>query len=134
MFKFNYNTNSTTSNVTNEAIVTIIGEDLVVEGNLSSVASIRIDGKVKGNIDVQKIIIVGEKAQITGNVSAKTAIVFGKLDGNINAAEVQIKRTGFVIGDINVQAIEIEMGGKYNGNLIMNNIKEEEKKVEKYNK
>ncbi len=131
MFKFNSNTSTTNSKLTNEAITTIIGEDLVVEGNLTSVASIRVDGKVTGNIDVQKLIIIGEKAQVTGNISTKKVIVFGKLTGNVNAAEVQIKKTGFVNGDINVQAIEIEMGGKYNGNLIMNSTKQEEKKIEK---
>lgn len=127
MFKFNSNTSPANSKVTNEAITTIIGEDLVVEGNLTSVASIRVDGKVTGNIDVQKLIIIGEKAQITGNVSTKKVIVFGKLNGNITAEEIQIKKTGIVNGDINVQAIEIEMGGKYNGNLLMNSTKQEEK-------
>ena len=134
MFKFNSNSNVTNSKVTNEAITTIIGEDLVVEGNLTSLASIRVDGKVNGNVDVQKLVIVGEKAQVSGDISTKKIIVFGKITGNIKAAEVQIKKTGLVNGDIIVLAIEIEMGGKYNGNLIMNSIQQEEKKFEKNSK
>ena len=131
MFKFNSSTTAPSSKVTNEAITTIIGEDLVVEGNLSSVASIRVDGKVIGNVEVQKLIIIGEKAQVTGNISTKKVIIFGHLNGNVNAAEVQIKKTGFVNGDINVEALEIEMGGKYNGNLIMNHVNQDEKKLTK---
>ena len=73
-----------------------------------------------GNVIAQKLIIVGEKAEIKGDLSSKNIIVFGKLIGNVTATEVQIKKTGTIHGDISVQAIEIEMGGKYNGSLVMN--------------
>lgn len=121
MFNLNKSQNSNNSKIINEAITSIIGEDLVIDGNLTSNTSIRVDGKVIGNITTQKLIIIGEKAEVTGDVSSKNVIVFGKLNGNVTAAEVQIKKSGFVTGDISVQAIEIEMGGKYNGKLVMDN-------------
>ena len=89
-------------------------------GDLTCNSSIRIDGKVTGNIITQKLIIVGEKAEIKGDLNSKNVIVFGKLEGNVIAGEVQIKKSGIINGDISVQAIEIEMGGKYNGKLMMN--------------
>ena len=73
-----------------------------------------------GNVTAQKLIIVGKNAEIKGDLSCKNVIVFGKLIGSVTAAEVQIKKTGTIHGDISVQAIEIEMGGKYNGSLMMN--------------
>ena len=76
--------------------------------------------QVSGNVTSQKLIIVGEKAEIKGDLSSKNVIVFGKLTGNVIAGEVQIKKSGTISGDISVQAIEIEMGGKYNGKLMMN--------------
>lgn len=108
------------SKIINEAITSIIGEDMNVEGDINSSNSIRIDGRVVGNITSQKLIIVGEKAEIKGDLSSKNIIVFGKLIGNVTATEVQIKKTGTIHGNISVQAIEIEMGGKYNGSLMMN--------------
>ena len=108
------------SKIINEAITSIIGEDMNVVGDINSSNSIRIDGMVSGNVTSQKLIIVGEKAEIKGDLSSKNVIVFGKLTGNVIAGEVQIKKSGTISGDISVQAIEIEMGGKYNGKLMMN--------------
>jgi cytoskeletal protein CcmA (bactofilin family) len=120
MFSVNKKENNTTQKLLNEAITSIIGEDMNITGDLISNTSIRIDGKVVGNITTQKLIIVGEKASIKGDLSSKNVIVFGRLDGNVIAGEVQIKKSGVINGDISVQAIEIEMGGKYNGKLMMN--------------
>lgn len=103
-----------------EAASSFIGEDVIVDGNISSNTSIRVDGKVAGSVTAQKLIIVGEKAEVKGNLTAKTVVVYGKLWGNVSAAEAQIKKNGVIHGDITVQAIEIEMGGKYNGKLMMN--------------
>lgn len=120
MFSVNKKENNTSQKLLNEAITSIIGEDMNITGDLISNTSIRIDGKVVGNITTKKLIIVGEKADIKGDLSSKNVIVFGRLDGNVIAGEVQIKKSGIINGDISVQAIEIEMGGKYNGKLMMN--------------
>ena len=120
MFNLTKKENNTTHKLLQEAITSIVGEDVNINGDLISNTSIRIDGKVMGNVIAQKLIIVGEKAEIKGDLSSKNIIVFWKLMGNVTAAEVQIKKTGTIHGDISVQAIEIEMGGKYNGSLMMN--------------
>ena len=120
MFNLTKKENNTTHKLLQEAITSIVGEDVNINGDLISNTSIRIDGKVMGNVTAQKLIIVGKNAEIKGDLSCKNVIVFGKLIGSVTAAEVQIKKTGTIHGDISVQAIEIEMGGKYNGSLMMN--------------
>ncbi len=120
MFNINKKESGSSNKMTNEAIASVIGEDVNVVGHLTSNASIRIDGKVTGNVTSQKLIIVGEKAEIKGDLKSKNVIVFGTLHGSVQATEVQIKKSGVINGDISVQAIEIEMGGKYNGKLMMN--------------
>jgi cytoskeletal protein CcmA (bactofilin family) len=119
MFNINKKENGPSGKM-NEAIASVIGEDMNVVGHLSSNASIKIDGKVTGNISSEKLIIVGEKAEVKGDLKSKNVIVLGMLHGSVNAAEVQIKKSGVINGDISVQAIEIEMGGRYNGKLMMN--------------
>ena len=120
MFNLTKKENNTTHKLLQEAITSIVGEDVSINGDLISNTSIRIDGKVMGNVTAQKLIIVGKNAEIKGDLSYKNVIVFGKLIGSVTATEVQIKKTGTIHGDISVQAIEIEMGGKYNGSLMMN--------------
>lgn len=120
MFSNNKKKPSSTSKYLSEAITTIIGEDVTLKGNLNSKTSIRVDGKIQGDINSQNLIIIGEKAEITGNLYSECIIVFGTIEGNIKSTEIQIKKTGKITGDITVQVVEIEKGGKYNGSLIMN--------------
>ncbi|CAA7197314.1 bactofilin family protein [Chryseobacterium potabilaquae] len=118
---FNNKTKSTSNGkINNEVITSIIGEDMIITGDITSKTSIRIDGTILGNVNTEKLIVLGEKANVTGNLKSKSIIIYGKLEGNINADEMQLKMTGMVNGDISVKTIEIEMGGKYNGNLMMN--------------
>ncbi|WP_419868258.1 bactofilin family protein [Chryseobacterium sp. CT-SW4] len=110
-----------TSKATNEAITSIVGEDMHVTGDIVSNTSIRIDGKISGNVKADKLIIIGNKAQIKGDLHSKKVIIFGQVQGNLNADEIQLKSSGVINGDISVNAVEIEIGGKYNGKLMMNN-------------
>jgi len=118
---------TTMSKSQNEVITSIIGEDLEIHGNLSSKTTIRVDGKVSGDVEAQSLIIVGEKAQIKGNLKGKSVLVHGFVTGDVQCNELSIKRTGQIIGEMKVETIEIEVGGKYNGTLSMGNNVEMEK-------
>ncbi|RMZ59964.1 polymer-forming cytoskeletal protein [Chryseobacterium nematophagum] len=126
---FNNKAKSTSNGkINNEVITSIIGEDMIIKGDINSNTSIRIDGTIVGNVNAEKLIVLGEKANVTGNLKSKSIIIFGKLQGNINTNEMQLKMTGTVNGDISVKTIEIEMGGKYNGNLMMH---DEQKEIDR---
>ncbi|WP_292009180.1 polymer-forming cytoskeletal protein [Chryseobacterium sp.] len=111
---------NTSSKATNEAITSIVGEDMHITGDIVSNTSVRIDGKISGNVKADKLIIIGNKAQIKGDLNSKKVIVFGHVQGNLNAEEIQLKASGVINGDISVNAVEIEIGGRYNGKLMMN--------------
>ena len=52
---------------------------------------------------------IGEEMRITGLVSAsKPLIVFGLIDGNIDAVSVHIRSTATVNGDINAQKVTVD--------------------------
>src|SRR5690554_1443742 len=103
-------------------INTIIGNDIVFKGDLSGDSVIRIDGRVEGNISLKQSIILGEKAFVEGNMESDYIILFGHIKGNIKSKEIILKSTGTVEGDIVTDALEIEMGSRYNGNLKISQI------------
>ena len=105
-------------------INTIIGNDIVFKGDLHGDSVIRIDGKVEGNISLKQGIILGEKAFVEGNMESDYIILFGHIKGNIKSKEIILKSTGTVEGDIVTDALEIEMGSRYNGNLKISEIRE----------
>ena len=52
---------------------------------------------------------ISEEVRITGEISVtKPLILFGQIDGNIDAVSVHIKSTSTVIGDINAQIVTVD--------------------------
>lgn len=111
------NKNSGVSKLDSLPINTVLGTDINYKGDISGDSIIRIDGKVEGNISLKEGIILGEKAYVEGNMDSDYIILFGHIKGNIKSKEIILKATGIVEGDIQTDALEIEMGSRYNGNL-----------------
>jgi cytoskeletal protein CcmA (bactofilin family) len=100
-------------------ISTIVSEGCIIEGKIKAKDSIRIDGEVLGDVEVQQGVIMGTNGVIKGNIKAVEAIIFGSLTGNINVQKLEIKSTGKVVGDISTQILTMETGGKHNGQVSM---------------
>ncbi|SEG37096.1 protein CcmA, bactofilin family [Halpernia humi] len=100
-------------------ITNVIGQGMNFEGNISGENIIKIDGNITGNIDVKNGLILSENGVITGDITSENVIVYGKINGNICAKELLLKKSAVVNGNIETTTLEIEMGGKYNGLLKM---------------
>lgn len=107
------------SKIDSMPISTVFGVDVVVTGDMQGETVIRIDGKVKGNVSFKQGIVLGEKAQIEGNVNSDCIVIYGCVTGNITCKELIVRKSGIINGDIQTEAVEIAMGGKYNGKLAM---------------
>lgn len=120
MFK---KTKKSPSTLLNQAeIFTIIGADFQFDGNIKGKSIIRIEGKIIGNVTVQQGIILGENGSVQGNIETESAVIYGTVNGNVKAQQLEIKETGCVNGDIKTDTIAIEMGAQYNGKLEMKNL------------
>ncbi|HNC74909.1 MAG TPA: polymer-forming cytoskeletal protein, partial [Elusimicrobiota bacterium] len=64
---------------------TIIGPDTRFQGNVRSKGYVRVDGEIDGSVSAEGVII-GEKAVVTGDITAKMVFVGGKVTGNVTAA------------------------------------------------
>ncbi len=116
---FKKNTKQKSLEITTQEISTIIGEGYTITGEINGSSSIRVEGKIVGNVDVSEGIVLGEKGLIEGNVHTKSAIIFGTIEGNVKADQIEIKKSGVVNGDITTDNLEIELGAQYNGKLNM---------------
>jgi len=103
-----------------QPITTLISEGSVVDGSLQAKAFARIDGHIKGNVEITDGLILGKQGCIDGNVKTKEMVVHGTVNGNITVSNIEIAATGKVTGDITTKALSVETGGVYNGRLIMN--------------
>ena len=116
---FKKNTKQKSLEISQQEISTIIGEGYTITGEINGAPSIRVEGKIIGNVHVEEGIILGEKGLIEGNVSTRSAIIYGTIEGNVKADQIEIKKTGIVNGDISTDNLEIELGAQYNGKLNM---------------
>lgn len=108
--------------INQQEISTIIGEGYIFTGEIRGSSVIRIEGKVIGNINVEGGVVLGEKGKIEGDVSTRSAIIYGTINGNVQAIQLEIKKTGVVNGDITTDTLEIELGAQYNGKLDMKRV------------
>ncbi len=106
-------------------VSTVISADVQVLGDIIGENSIKIDGKVKGNIEIKKSVILGKNSTVEGNIESNSAVIYGKVTGNITAKNTVLKNMGRVEGDIDTHTIEIEAGGVCNGKLMMQQKEEE---------
>ena len=103
----------------NEKLESIIGINTKIEGNISTKGTLRIDGRITGNIDTDWLI-VGEKAFVKGDVRVAGVAVAGYLEGNVTAKEIiELKRTGQIRGDVSTSKLVVIEGGMVDGKIAM---------------
>lgn len=100
-------------------LASFVGAGSVFKGDINVKGALRIDGTVDGTVTADSVI-VGEKANINGDIKVKTASIGGRVEGNINAEDlVEVGAKGFVHGDITTSKLSIIEGGVYNGRIVM---------------
>jgi len=99
---------------------TLVGEGSSFEGNIKSDASIRIEGKVTGDIECKGDVTIGEKGQVKSNISARNVIIAGTVTGDIQTmSKLSITSTGKLFGNIEVASLSIEEGSVFEGSSRM---------------
>jgi cytoskeletal protein CcmA (bactofilin family) len=95
---------------------TFLAKGVDFKGVVNSEGTIRIDGRLEGEVHTTGTLIVGEHAVIKGMVSACTAMISGRINGTVTATEkIQILKSAVFIGDIRTPAISIEEGAHFHG-------------------
>jgi cytoskeletal protein CcmA (bactofilin family) len=106
---------------TPDSISTFLGPGAVVDGTLEFQGTIRLDGKVVGQIKSREgTLIIGEKAFVDAKIEVNVAVIMGEVKGEVIAAErIELYPPGKVIGDIQAPVISIDEGGIFTGNCAM---------------
>jgi cytoskeletal protein CcmA (bactofilin family) len=103
-----------------ERIETLIGEQCNIVGNLNGGGLLKVDGSIDGDILWQDDVILGVFSIFNGNLSCKSAIVSGKVIGNIICEEaLTIESSGKISGDITVKKLVVKEGGILDGKCTM---------------
>jgi len=99
---------------------TIIGKDTVFTGTLEVKGAVRVDGKVKGKIICSDVVTVGTGGYVEADVESQTAVVAGKVVGNLIATEkIELQAKSDIAGDIKTKSLVVEQGAIFCGSCHM---------------
>lgn len=103
-------------------IRTLIGEGTVVQGELRFSDGLRIDGEVQGNItaigDRRTMLVISEKAKVTGKVRAGHVVINGLVTGPVESEELlELQPKARIVGDVRYEALEMHQGATIDGEL-----------------
>lgn len=100
-------------------IETIVGANTDMEGNIRTTESLRIDGRIKGEVTADYVVI-GDGGVILGDLTANKVTVGGKVKGNIVANTcLELLAKSQVLGDIKTSKLIISDGAVFEGNCQM---------------
>lgn len=103
-------------------IRTLIGEGAEVHGELRFKEGLRIDGEVHGDVvatdELASILVISEKAHVTGKVKAGHVIVNGSVTGPIYSHQLlEIQPRARIVGDVHYESLEMHQGAVVDGEL-----------------
>ena len=97
-----------------------LGQGSRVEGKLTFEGSVRIDGQVEGEISAQEMVVLGETADVSAQITANTIVVQGRVTGDLNARKrVELKAPASVAGNISTPCLVIHEGVVFEGHCAM---------------
>ena len=91
-----------------EKISTLLS-DVSIEGDIVEKDRIIIDAKINGDIKSESVDTY-LNSNIKGNIKSKKTSLGGKLKGNVNSDQINIKKTAEVDGVLNQKTLSIEEG------------------------
>ena len=101
-------------------VTTLLGRGSEFEGKLAFEGTVRVDGKLSGEIFTEDVLIVGEGAEVNAEVSVGSIVIQGTVRGNIVAKRgVEIHTPGRVRGNINTPSLFVEKGVLFDGQCQM---------------
>lgn len=108
------------SSAPDQASTSVIDQGCELEGRLTFVGTLVLNGKFRGELFSSDTLLVGETGQAEAEVQVGIAIVSGQITGNIIARErVELRGTARIFGDIVTPVLVLEEGVVFDGRCKM---------------
>lgn len=105
----------------NAKVNSIIGTDMVLEGNITAQESIRIEGTVKGDVSSEGTLVISPSGKITGNIKGSNIMVGGTIEGDMTSGgRIEVAASGKIIGNIRTKSLIIDENAVFQGQCTMN--------------
>ena len=107
-----------TSHTPPEAVISIIGAGMILDGDSETDGSVRIEGTIRGNVRAGKSVVIGRDGLVDGSIFTQDAVVAGRVSGGIHAlSRLELLATSEVSGEIEAPRMQVEEGAKVQGQV-----------------
>lgn len=101
--------------------MSIIGADMVVEGNIKAKDMIRVEGNVTGNVETEGNLTISSTARVKGNIKGSGVVIGGVLEGDlVCGGKTEVISTGKVYGNIHTKSLIVDENAVFQGQCVMN--------------
>lgn len=109
------------------AMDTVLGEFTSFSGNIESEGSIKVLGKVEGDVKASGDVYIEPTSTVTGNIYGSNVYISGYIKGNVLAKGIlHLMTQAKLYGDIEVNSIVTDEGAIFQGNCRMIEVNKEE--------
>jgi cytoskeletal protein CcmA (bactofilin family) len=92
-------------------------KDTEIKGDLRFKGTFRVDGRFKGTVDSESILIIGDSGKVEADIKIGQLIINGEIKGNIQASDkVEVNSNGRVFGTIITPKLAVEEGAYLEAN------------------
>ena len=101
-------------------IIAFVGEEVTFKGTIRYHGTVRVDGRLEGEISTDGNLIIGQKAVITAKIEAGTVTCQGRITGEILAKNrVKLLSPAVFDGSITTPLLSMDEGVMFNGSCNM---------------
>jgi len=101
----------------------LLGRGSEFEGKLTFEGTVRIDGKFTGTIVTNDVLVIGEGAKVSAEITCGTIIVHGEVNGNVKArTSVELHQPARVKGNVETPSLLVEKGVIFEGQTKMEGV------------
>jgi len=106
-------------------IETLIGQGIVITGDLKFNGGLHLDGKIVGNVTAEdgsrSVLIISDQGFIEGDVHVSYAVINGTVKGNVYATEkLELSGHASITGNVHYNILEMVSGAEVNGSMVHN--------------
>ena len=104
------------SNFAGDDNITLLAKGVVLKGEIHVEGTVRIDGRLDGDIQTNGHVIIGEDGLVQGTITAGTIVSSGRIKAKVTAKErIQLLKTSMLIGEVLTPILLMEEGAKLQG-------------------
>ncbi len=101
-----------------EAVISVVGPGMTVEGDCETDGSLRIEGTIRGDVRAGKSVVIGKGGLLEGNIYTQDAVVGGRVLGAVYAeSRLELQATSKISGEIRAGRIHVEVGAALQGQM-----------------